>query len=716
MNASQQELNDGFLSLLGGMHSGIDPMVISPDSGVYAKGINVTARRGIIQTRPSFVPFQQLASGNFQGGFVWKLESCDRFVYVIDGVLYSMRFDTKEITTHGSYFDVTEDRLYFCQAYKWAVIQDGENTPQALEENDSGSAVVYARPFPYVDSDSPPKELALVPGTVMSYAHGRIHYVPSDLPAIAPVITDEADPDQLNQIPTILPSNGKASFVSSDILDIYVPEFVFRMTEHRVLNEGGAIELPLELGYIYGMAAMRNAATGTGTGPLVVFAREGVCAFDVSIPRTEWKSVQIGQVLFSTIGTISPHSITQINTDIGFIDTEGQLRTIRYESSSVGNSLTSTPISNELDVFIKKDDNKNLENVSMSFVDNRLTWTMFGSNRNTGDVYESHIPNIPGFLRLDGGVTTYQWSDYLDLKNWFWASGSGVSAGIGDPDDTAQPGLSRRLQYLQPSPAGHSSVFFKFKEVQRYVDVGGLRQLYYSHMFPSKPESIPVYKALASLDFAKIYSMQGPSTNPGYDGLWTGFDFQQTLTARDDYRDWRHFVVIKKNSENHLFVLDETAIKDNNDTAIQSSVWTRFMDFGSQIDTKALQYVELWASDIATDTNVQVYFRPRGYEPWTLVASKTFEIPGGQPQVRRRIPFPLTVEEIGCEPVSQEKLNIATHFQFAIVWTGRMKIDRFRAVATLRVDPPYSCLEEDNPDNVEVEAGLELDDFAYSVF
>jgi len=607
MNVDTRELSDGFLSLAGGMYSGLDPLVLSNEGGVYAKGINVTAREGIIQTRPAFVHFAQLASGKFQGSFVWKLNSTDRLVYIINGVLYSMRFDTKAITTHGAYFDTTLDRAYFCQAYNWAVIQDGINQPKALEENTSGNAIVYTRPFPYTNSDSPPDSLKLLPGTIMAYAHGRIHYVTSDLPAIAPVLTDESDPDQLNATPNLTGLNGKASFVSSDVLDIYVPEFLFRMSEHRVLNEGGAIELPAELGYINGMSTMRNAATGTGHGPLIVFARDGVCAFDVSIPRNEWKNVQIGQVLFSTIGTGSPHSITQMNTDIGFIDTEGRLRSVKFEASNVGNSLVSLPMSHELDVFHKKDYTPYLASTSMCFFDSRLTWTMIGQ---TG----------------------------------------------------------------------------------------------------------PVYKALASLDFAKVYALGQPSGGPSYDGIWTGFDFQQTLMARDSNRNWRNFVVIKKNTENHLFVLDYEAVKDNNDKPIESSVWTRFMDFGQVVDTKALQYAEVWFSDIKTDSTVAIYFRPRGYPFWTLISSRTFNVPGGDPQTRRRVMFPVTVEDVGCEPVSQEKLNVATHFQFAIKWTGRLKIDRFRAVATLRSEPPTSCLDEDNPDNVEVTSGVELDDFSYQVF
>jgi hypothetical protein len=60
--------------------------------------------------------------------------------------------------------------------------------------------------------------------------------------------------------------------------------------------------------------------------------------------------------------------------------------------------------------------------------------------------------SLEGFLRMDGGVgeggSTHVWNDYPSLKNWFWADGTGVSAGVGNPADTAEPGASRRSSLL----------------------------------------------------------------------------------------------------------------------------------------------------------------------------------------------------------------------------------------------------------------------------
>lgn len=55
---------------------------------------------------------------------------------------------------------------------------------------------------------------------------------------------------------------------------------------------------------------------------------------------------------------------------------------------------------------------------------------------------------LEGFLRMDG-TTSHLWADYMTLKNWFWANGSSVSAGIGIKTDPAEPGATRRNQLLK---------------------------------------------------------------------------------------------------------------------------------------------------------------------------------------------------------------------------------------------------------------------------
>ena len=69
---------------------------------------------------------------------------------------------------------------------------------------------------------------------------------------------------------------------------------------------------------------------------------------------------------------------------------------------------------------------------------------------------------LEGFLRMDG-TTSHLWANYITLKNWFWADGTGVSAGIGNPADAAEPGATRRNQLLE---AGYNGTNFTLISLQ----------------------------------------------------------------------------------------------------------------------------------------------------------------------------------------------------------------------------------------------------------
>lgn len=64
-----------------------------------------------------------------------------------------------------------------------------------------------------------------------------------------------------------------------------------------------------------------------------------------------------------------------------------------------------------------------------------------------GMLIASSGPTLDGFLRMDG-TTSNLWSSFPTLMNWFWADGTGISAGLLNPADTAEPGKTRRADLL----------------------------------------------------------------------------------------------------------------------------------------------------------------------------------------------------------------------------------------------------------------------------
>lgn len=341
----------GFTSLLNGVHTGIDPDVLG--EAYYSLGINVSSRGGLIHTRPGFTTDAALGSGTYQGGGVWSLNSGDRWVYVVEGHVCSAVLDSvSPVIDHGLLLS-TSAQCHFYQADRYMVIQDGTSTPIVLEEDPvtgiAGRKTLPASPIPA--------------GYVGSYVFGRIHMVPRYVPGTT-------DP-------------GHPYFLSGDISLPNDPGTCLAFTETDYLAEGGAVGMPLEMGYIYGMSAMRNAATGTGYGPLMVFARNGVCAFDVSIyPRENWKNQPFGQVLFFGNGTVSPWSIVPVNDDLAYRSADG-IRFIKHTASQTGGNsgvLSNPSQSNEMQAYIAAEDETYLPYVSGAICSDRFFMTTSGTD------------------------------------------------------------------------------------------------------------------------------------------------------------------------------------------------------------------------------------------------------------------------------------------------------------------------------------------------
>jgi hypothetical protein len=366
----------GFQNLNGGMHSGIDPLILGEQ--LYAQGINISSREGLVHSRPGWGDTGATTNTDtFQGAARWSLNSGDRFVYVRAGRLYSMKLNNYSITDHGLLFD-TSAQCHFVQADRYMTIQDGVSLPQALEEV-AGVATIKD-----ITAAGLSVVAALPTGLAMAYVHGRIHVTTITLPSTA--------------------LNGRPYFLSGDISKPNAPDDCYKFTETDFLNGGGAHGLPMEMGYVNGFGALRNAATGTGVGALIVFGENGVSAFDMSIPRTLWSDQPLAQVLFFGPGTTSPWSILPVNNDLVYRAADG-LRILKYTASQLagGSALANTPQSNEVSTYMDGEPASYLPYVSSAMVDNRLFMTVGGTDtRHFKAVVSMDLAQISG---LSGAST-----------------------------------------------------------------------------------------------------------------------------------------------------------------------------------------------------------------------------------------------------------------------------------------------------------------------
>ena len=582
----------GFASLAGGMESSVDPALLAENQ--FVRGVNITTRDGLPRMRDGFARVLQFATGTYRGGKVWSLNSGDYLTYVIDGTVYVADIDGATITSLGALFPVATSRCYFCQADQWMVIQDGSDRPVVLQQV-GGVFSVYGR--------NPP-EVSLVPGTVMLYSHRRLHYIPKVVPTYDPAVT----PATVSNVPIASTIEGRVCIVSSDIRDILNPEWIFRMSEHRVLNGGGGRALPEELGFITALGVLRGAATGTGVGESIVFAREGVCGFDFSFPRTQWDNANLARMLFQGAGTITPEAVTQVNNDLVYIDLNGYVRRLLYDASTLngsGGNLSNIPASLPMTYYHNLSGVTELAAASATFVDNRYLWTLKGK---TGALYD----------------------------------------GLGVLDTSA-------------------SVF------------------------------------------------TGVNNPMKYDGVWTGFDFQQVVGMKSNGQ--RRLVIVAKgaNDTNYLLMQSPGTYYDNGTTAIRSCVVSRVTNFIEPLKTKELRSVTLDLSDIRTPVVVTVLYRPRGFPTWTSMGTRTINVPGGGPQIRKSVQFVVDTTTVSCDDISEIPLNVADEFQFALQWTGFCRIDRCMEFANAKDKSPSDMCEADNADDSTLPLTENLDDFGYKV-
>lgn len=392
---------DGFIALSRGMHEELAPLILSEQA--YARGINIVSRGGLIRTRPAFQqnapPLPALPPGRFQGAALYSLEDDARIVVVVSGVLYQVKVSSWTVGAVAGVSLKADRPCYFCQADKYMIVQDGESWPAILNE-DAGY-----QPDPNAHSADPAPFWTVPTGTKMAYGHGRIYVV-------VPTVGSVAD-------------LGERFFEAGDVLwtgDVdydgtNVPN-VLKFVDAATVATGGAFSLPDELGFITGMKFLRNAQTGTDFGALLVFARNGVSAFSVNIPRAQWLGLDgtgnvigenISQVLFSGFGTYAHRALVNVNNDIYVRGRDG-LRTVGF-SVSQGQSATvaSLPMSEEVASLLAVDGYEEQLEASAAVADHRFCVLAGGRRSATGEMVFDRMIVLDGqtAATLGGGAEYY---------------------------------------------------------------------------------------------------------------------------------------------------------------------------------------------------------------------------------------------------------------------------------------------------------------------
>lgn len=393
--ATQTKCYSSVHSLYQGQNGGVTPRLVLDKQ--YAKGVNVVCRGGLISPRPGYKAvdlifatqhdYDLFTYGRFQGAEEYQVGNKTYHVVAINGTIFiidPLTGQAGNISAETACMDEFAPRLFFCQAEQYFIIQDGTNTPIILD----GLAARLA--------DHSAHEIPV--GTIMKYGHGRIFV-----------------------------KTGRFWFLAGDIYMPNNPGTVLLFTETVYWNGGGAFCLPVDLGEITGMEFTQDFDTGTGAGPLVVFAEHGWHSYDVFKPRTFWQDQDIGKVQMRGSGNPSTNGIAVVHDDLMFMSWLGPCS---YKLMKAENTQRRrfTRLWQEIGNVMKAETSWIMPFASAVLFNDRLLFTMVGEKCWAKSIDNDDVPDYR--FRSIASLDLSPMSGMSNMKDEVGASWDGVWTGI----------------------------------------------------------------------------------------------------------------------------------------------------------------------------------------------------------------------------------------------------------------------------------------------
>ena len=667
---------DGFRGVPNGMDGSKDPILTPKTALYYAQ--NVTFRGGSgPKTRPGFRYRSNLSTttGLFQGWSVHHavLTGVNSVILAVVGgrvLEYNPATNTtSDLSSQTGYTMSATKPVYFCQASRFTVIQDGDSEPLIYAINEQSKKLFKRNEL---GNTAIPVAEKIPIGTFMAYGQGRLfvavkeeNTVPSAIWAgdisfggstgKIEILTSTKSSDGTKQTFTLKSShnyvvgsyvtieahnslkpingtyeilektdttftvyadagtNGTSGFAS--VFNTGKDTDIVHFTEHTFINEGGALIIPAELGRIKALTFLPVQDTTAGQGDLVAFCDRGAASFAVSLERSKWKETQSFQkVLFMNIGLVG-ESVCPVNGDLFFRSMDGNgirsYRNARAEFTGAGQ----TPLSAEIDPILMRDTEFLLEKT-----------------------LKSQTP-----AQLSAGVSLI----YFD---------------------------NRLLMTCLP-------------KIQTFTA-------------PSTRNPFVYFTGIVALDFQSV-SANKEKNSSAYDGVWTGINVLNLAAGNFD-GSRRAFAACYHNNRVEIWEITKDAEYDqsssNGQSNIVCSVTTRNYDFDDPAMLKKLLRCDLWFDSISggpkAALDIELFYRPDSspkYVPWAtwqkcfqtqytdldLTANPTAVLElitpyakGYAPQLRSPTP-PQTANAITGWPD-----NIGYDFGVKIKWTGQGRLSR----------------------------------------
>lgn len=153
---------------------------------------------------------------------------------------------------------------------------------------------------------------------------------------------------------------------------------------------------------ITAMTFLQVIDKSTGIGPLIVSTQTAVYSYHTEIARNQWEASQFGSVFIHDAGIAGPRAHCNVNSDLFFISTDGQVRSASM-SRDEQNKWSRTPISREVQNWIGIPDKSLLYFSVMTYFQNRIFATVnpFRTTAQTTDYKTTFDYAFGGFCILE---------------------------------------------------------------------------------------------------------------------------------------------------------------------------------------------------------------------------------------------------------------------------------------------------------------------------
>jgi len=372
---------DGSLDFSGGVNS-IKVTTVASDlspgglkRNELAWLINGTVRDGGISPRSGWKKIVEVGFdlGFYQGGYLYEPDGATPYIVCgFGGNIWKIDPLSFEVTNLSDEFELTMppvQRLHFCQAEKWLIIQAGDNVTLPLFWDGSTLRQSLGIIGRTTRQDNLINEIPAA--GAMDYFMGRLWY-----------------------------AQGR-KYCAGDIVgntNSGTPEYQYRdsvlcVTENPLAIGGDGFTVPTNAGDIRAIKHNATLDTALGEGRLMIFTRKEIYSLSVPVTRSAWIEANANNMPLQTVvqmvnGAVNDSSIVAVNGDLFYQSLEPGIRSlinaIRY-FDQWGNM----PISADMDRILRLNDRSLLFAASGIVFNNRMLQTALPERTDNGIVHRA---------------------------------------------------------------------------------------------------------------------------------------------------------------------------------------------------------------------------------------------------------------------------------------------------------------------------------------